>query len=105
MIELCLLNNKEQRMQNIAPMNKPNENNQTTTTEKTTVEKLADKVSLAVEKYNEVTAKNATLTEELAAAKAEIEAKNREIDDLTEQNEMKELEIEEIVSKIESILG
>jgi chromosome segregation ATPase len=88
-------------MQNQAPIN----NNQTNNTEKSTVEKLADKVSLAVEKYNEVTAKNATLTEELAAAKAKIEAKDKEILELTEQNEMKELEIEEIVSKIESILG
>ena len=94
-------------MQNHPSMNKPaqNQNTQTPVTEKTTVEKLGDKVSLAVAKYNDLTAKNTTLTEELAAAKAEIEAKNKEINELTEQNEMKDLEIEEIVSKIESILG
>jgi predicted nucleic acid-binding Zn-ribbon protein len=73
--------------------------------EKSIVEKLGDKVSDVLSKYNEMKESNAKLTEELAAANAKIEANLKEINDLTEQNEMKDLEMEEIANRIESIFG
>jgi len=86
---------------------------------KTTVEKLSDKVSLVLKKHHELTGDNEVQRNEIAELKAtlearnkeieaknnEIETKNKNIETLKEENEMKEMEIEEIVSKIESILG
>ena len=42
---------------------------------------------------------------ELITLKGEREIKTQEIQKLSEENAMKDLEIEEIVNKIESILG
>jgi chromosome segregation ATPase len=75
------------------------------TSSKTTVEKLADKVSLVLKKHHDLTGDNEVQRNEIAELKATLEAKNKEIEALKEENEMKEMEIEEIVSKIESILG
>ena len=72
---------------------------------KTTIEVLADKVSQVLEKHNSLQSENDALRNELVALKGQAEVKDQEIEKLTEQNVMKDLEIEEIVNKIESILG
>jgi len=71
----------------------------------TTLEKLDEKVSNILEKYNSLKSKNESLMAELSALKVEKELKDQQILKLEDDNTMKELEIEEIVSKIEGILG
>lgn len=70
-----------------------------------TLEKLSEKVSEIVQRYNAVNEENDQLRSELVTLKAEKEIKDQEIERLLEQNTMKDLEIEEIVNKIESIIG
>ncbi|MCD6432424.1 MAG: hypothetical protein J7L21_00135 [Sulfurimonas sp.] len=72
---------------------------------KTTLEKLSDKVSQILQQYHSLKGENEVLRNELVTLKAESEMKNQEIEKLVEDNTMKDLEIEEIVNKIESILG
>ena len=71
----------------------------------TTLERLDDKVSQILSQYNELKNLNETLRTEIVTLKSESELKDSEIARLTDDNAMKELEIEDIVSKIESILG
>jgi len=71
----------------------------------TTLEKLDEKVSYILSKYHELKNENETIRNELITLEAQREIQDQEIDKLTEQNIMKDLEIEEIVNKIESILG
>jgi len=71
----------------------------------TTLEKLDEKVSNILEKYNSLKNKNESLQSELSALKIEKELKDQQILKLEDDNTMKELEIEEIVSKIEGIIG
>jgi chromosome segregation ATPase len=71
----------------------------------TTLEKLDEKVSYILSKYHELKNENETIRNELITLEAQREIQDQEIDRLTEQNIMKDLEIEEIVNKIESILG
>ncbi|PHQ55217.1 MAG: hypothetical protein COA30_07270 [Sulfurimonas sp.] len=71
----------------------------------TTLEKLDEKVSYILSKYHELKNENETIRNELITLKGQREIQDQEIDKLTEQNIMKDLEIEEIVNKIESILG
>jgi len=71
----------------------------------TTLEKLSEKVSQIVEKYDSLKSENEMMRNELITLKSEKEIKNQEIERLSEENAMKDLEIEEIVTKIESILG
>jgi len=71
----------------------------------TTLEKLDEKVSNILEKYNSLKSKNEVLQAELASLKIEKELKDQQILKLEDDNTMKELEIEEIVSKIEGIIG
>ncbi len=72
---------------------------------RTTLEKLSDRVSQILQQYHSLKGENEVLRNELVALKAESEIKSQEIEKLTEDNTMKDLEIEEIVNKIESILG
>lgn len=72
---------------------------------KTTLEKLDDKVSQILSQYDELKNMNETLRTEVVTLKSESELKDNEIARLTDDNAMKELEIEDIVNKIESILG
>ncbi|MEA2099626.1 MAG: hypothetical protein U9P72_05815 [Campylobacterota bacterium] len=72
---------------------------------KTTLEKLDDKVSQILSQYDELKNLNETLRTEVVTLKSESELKDNEIARLTDDNAMKELEIEDIVNKIESILG
>lgn len=70
-----------------------------------TLDKLNDKVSQILQKYHSLKGENEMLRTELITLKAEREIKTQEIDKLVDANAMKDLEIEEIVNKIESILG
>lgn len=70
-----------------------------------TLEKLSEKVSEILQRYNAMNEENEQLRSELVTLKAEKEIKDQEIERLLDQNTMKDLEIEEIVSKIESIVG
>jgi len=71
----------------------------------TTLEKLDEKVSQVLRKYHELKSENETIRNELITLKAQKQIQVQELEKLTEQNTMKDLEIEEIVSKIESMLG
>jgi cell division protein FtsB len=73
--------------------------------ESTTLQKLSQKVSEMLRNYDELRTENALLKEQVELLKSENSAKEAVVarmqDDLIE----KEREIEEIVNKIESILG
>lgn len=71
----------------------------------TTLNKLNEKVSQILEKYDALKVENSMFRTELITLKAEKEVKDQEIKNLIEQNVMKDLEIEEIVNKIETMLG
>ncbi|CAI6149744.1 MAG: hypothetical protein SPLUMA2_SPLUMAMAG2_00799 [uncultured Sulfurimonas sp.] len=71
----------------------------------TTLEKLDEKVSEVLKQYHVLKSENETIRNELITLKAQREIQDQEIDKLTDENTMKDLEIEEIVNKIESILG
>ncbi|HIP21312.1 MAG TPA: hypothetical protein EYG70_09340 [Sulfurimonas sp.] len=71
----------------------------------TTLEKLDEKVSQILRKYHELKSENETIRNELITLKAQKQIQVQELEKLSEQNTMKDLEIEEIVSKIESMLG
>jgi len=71
----------------------------------TTLEKLDEKVSDILKQYHELKSENEAIRNELITVKEQREIQDQEIDKLTEENIMKDLEIEEIVNKIESILG
>ena len=71
----------------------------------TTLEKLSEKISEVLQRYNSLKGENEMIRNELVTLKAEREIKNQEIEKLREQNAEKDAEIEEIVNKIESMLG
>jgi uncharacterized coiled-coil DUF342 family protein len=71
----------------------------------TTLNKLNEKVSQILQKYDSLKAENEGFRMELITLKAEKEVKDQEIEKLIEQNVMKDVEIEEIVNKIETMLG
>ncbi len=73
--------------------------------EETTLQKLSGKVIEIVEKYQVLDQEVGRLREEAEVLRAANVQKDAEIDRLKEENSMKDLEIEEIVNKIESILG
>lgn len=66
--------------------------------ERTTLDKLSDKVNQVLQKHQQ-------LQEESALLRSEVQSKEATIDTLREEIAMKDMEIEEIVAKIESILG
>ena len=72
---------------------------------KTTLEKLGDKVSQMLEQHHTLKGDSEVLRNEIVTLKSQLELKNQEIERLSDDNAMKDLEIEEIVSKIESILN
>lgn len=71
----------------------------------TTLEKLDEKITEVLKHYQELKNENETMRNELITLKAQREIQDQEIDKLSDENTMKDLEIEEIVNKIESILG
>ncbi|MBN2896619.1 MAG: hypothetical protein JXK05_12095 [Campylobacterales bacterium] len=66
--------------------------------ERTPLERLSEKVGVAMERLNNQNA-------ELNHLRGEMESKNHEINKLREELALKDMEIEEIVSKIESMLA
>jgi len=73
--------------------------------EQTNLDKLNEKVSQILQKYDAMKNENELLRAELVQSKAQMELKDQEIDKLNEASMLKDLEIEEIATKIESILG
>jgi len=71
----------------------------------TSLEKLNNRVSQILQEYHTIKGENEVLRNELVQEKAQKELKDQEIEKLTRENMEKDLEIEEIVNKIESILG
>ncbi|SFV58171.1 hypothetical protein MNB_SM-7-1308 [hydrothermal vent metagenome] len=69
------------------------------------LEKLGQKIDELLIKMSALKEENETLRQELVNTKAQCEIKNTEIQRLQELNAQKEREIEEIVEKIESIMG
>ena len=73
--------------------------------DKTNLDKLSERVSQILQEYNSLKSENETLRNGQITSKAQSELQDTEIEKLREENRMKDLEIEEIVNKIESILG
>ena len=73
--------------------------------DKTNLDRLSEKVTQILEQYRVLQSENEVLEKELTAFKNQEHTKDQEISKLKEENLMKDLEIEEIVNKIESILG
>jgi len=71
----------------------------------TNLEKLNTKVSQILQQHHSIKAENDMLRTELVTLKSEKELMNQEIEKLEEENLQKDIEIEEIANKIESILG
>jgi len=69
------------------------------------VEQLNIKIDAMVSRYDTMKQENESLRNEVMSAKAQSEAKDALITRLEEENALKDIEIEEIVKKIESVLG
>jgi len=71
----------------------------------TALEKLNEKISNFLQEYHALKGENEMMRNEIVTLQANCELKNQEIEKLNQQNAQKDIEIEEIVNKIESILG
>ncbi|GEM_PF-557332 len=71
----------------------------------TTLDRLGGKVSQIVRQLQELREENEMLRNEVMTLKAQNEACRGQVERLEADNAAKEREIEEIVNKIESILG
>lgn len=71
----------------------------------TIIEQLNEKIDAMVSRYEIMKNENRTLQNEVASTKAQSEAKDAQIRKLEEENALKDIEIEDIVKKIESALG
>ena len=69
------------------------------------IEQLSKKIDEVVTQLKTLKEENGRLRNELVAAKAQNEAKDAQIAKLNEELAMKDLEIEEVIGKIEAILG
>ncbi|WP_300367832.1 hypothetical protein [Hydrogenimonas sp.] len=69
------------------------------------IEQLAKKIDEIVARLKTLEEENSRLRNELVSVKAQNEAKDVQIGKLTEELTMKDLEIEEVIGKIEAILG
>lgn len=69
------------------------------------LDKLGGKVTQVVAELRSLREENETLKNDLMSSRAQNEASKAHIDRLEADNAAKEREIEEIVNKIESILG
>lgn len=72
---------------------------------RTSLEKLSDQVSQILQTNSSLKEEVGVLRNELMTLKAEKELTKTEMDRLVEENLRKDIEIEEIVNKIEMILG
>jgi len=73
--------------------------------EQTVLDRLGEKVSQILQQYHELQGENEVLNNEVAELKEQNEAHATQVEQLEDDIAVKELEIEEIVNKIESILG
>jgi hypothetical protein len=71
---------------------------------KTIVELLDLSVSKIVEQYKALKSENTLLEERITELTSTLESKNTQIETLKEENALKDLEIEDIISKVENIL-
>ncbi len=71
----------------------------------TTLNKLSEKVSQILQEFHAMKGENEMMRNEIVTLKADCEFKSQEIEKVIEENANKDIEIEEIVNKIESILG
>jgi len=69
------------------------------------LELLNQKVTQILQNYHSLKEENKVLRNEVMTIKAQSEIKNQELEKLREENLEKDIEIEEIVTKIESMLG
>lgn len=72
---------------------------------KTTLEKLSDKISTLLAQFHSLKSENEMLRSELVVMKSEREEKEAHIQKLIQDNTLKDMEIEEIANNIENILG
>jgi len=70
----------------------------------TLTQKLGSKIDGIVSQINESKSETEKLRTELTTAKAASEAKDARIEKLEEEMSMKDMELEDIIKKIESIL-
>ncbi|EAI6154732.1 hypothetical protein ACSM8F_000363 [Campylobacter lari] len=66
---------------------------------------MTDKVNELLAKYNEVCEINENLRNELVSVKAQNETKNNQIARLEEELKNKNIESEDVIKKIEAVLG
>jgi cell division protein ZapB len=71
----------------------------------TIIEQLNEKIDAMVARYETIQSENSALQNEVASVKAQSEAKDAQIRKLEEDNALKDIEIEDIVKKIESALS
>ena len=71
----------------------------------TVIDQLNEKIDAMVSRYDTMKSENNSIRNEVVSAKAQSEAKDTLINKLEEELAMKDLEIEEIVKKIELALG
>ncbi|WP_201352487.1 hypothetical protein [Hydrogenimonas urashimensis] len=69
------------------------------------IEQLAKKIDEVLARLKTLEEENGRLRNELVSVKAQNEAKDVQINKLNEELTMKDLEIEEVIGKIEAILG
>ncbi len=69
------------------------------------IEQLTKKIDEVLSRLKTLEEENGRLRNELVSVKAQNEAKDVQINKLTEELTMKDLEIEEVIGKIEAILG
>ncbi len=69
------------------------------------IEQLNERIDTMVGRYDNMKHENESLRNEVMSAKAQSEAKDAQIKKLEEENALKDIEIEEIVKKIELALG
>jgi len=73
--------------------------------ESTTLEKLSQKVSQMLRNYDELRMENVQLKENVELLELDLTGKDAAVAQMQEELTQKDREIEEIVNKIESILG
>ncbi len=69
------------------------------------MEKLNEKIEAMVVRYQELAQENEALRRDLVTCKAASEEKDKEIEHLRDELAMKNMEIDEIIKKIESLVG
>jgi cell division protein FtsB len=72
--------------------------------EEVTGNKLSEKVTYSLVRFEELKTQNSTLRQEVVTLKAQNEAKNAQIEKLEEDLMNKDIESDDIFSKIEEVL-